>query len=333
MKRRFTLLLLLISLLGIANTALADDLTVGDVSNSGCKSTRSESVAGHQILKLTRTESGLVGELRDYWANCGYEDIKVMCEEDGQNLTINVNDDIEYWTNCECIINVYFTIFNALKDEYQITVQGKNVGTVSFKEHSVVEIDLNTLERAYEEGFEYPLKVEATTVLLQSGPGSDQSLDILHCDNCCFRFAIYNYVLPPDYSYIDVQPVFNEDSTLVVNVLTDGDPNKEGSQAARLSFLIYNMMKYNYHLQLNHTILNGTENEATACLYEGDITVPEWGKINVPISSNQQYTLAVLPQTTGSNAEAPYYDMQGRRIIGKPERGVYIQNGKKKVIR
>jgi hypothetical protein len=34
-----------------------------------------------------------------------------------------------------------------------------------------------------------------------------------------------------------------------------------------------------------------------------------------------------------SNLDAPYYDLQGRRLNGKPKQGLYIKNGKKVVIK
>lgn len=142
--------MLLLPLLGIANTVLADDVTVGDVSNTECANrTRSESP---EILKLTRTESGLVGELRDHRVNCAHHgDVIVMCQEDGQNLSIKIDENIPggIIATCQCPINIYFTIFNALEDEYQLTVDGRNVGMVSFKEHAVIEINLWTLEQTY----------------------------------------------------------------------------------------------------------------------------------------------------------------------------------------
>jgi hypothetical protein len=38
-------------------------------------------------------------------------------------------------------------------------------------------------------------------------------------------------------------------------------------------------------------------------------------------------------RTVDSNLDAPYYDLQGRRLNGKPKQGLYIKNGKKVVIK
>jgi hypothetical protein len=38
-------------------------------------------------------------------------------------------------------------------------------------------------------------------------------------------------------------------------------------------------------------------------------------------------------RTVDNNQDTPYYDLQGRRLNGKPKQGLYIKNGKKVVIK
>ena len=344
---RATMLLALLQ--GMSCFAQDDNsvVTVGDVSNTECSSrTRSESVMGHPTLKLTRNESGFYGELINHEVNCAYGNVKVYCQEDGQELAINVDEGTgEYLADCICQINIYFTIYNALKDEYQVYVRGRNVGTVSFKEHSVVIIDLNTLEQAYEEGFEYPVKAdgfwpyEITNYLDRySDYDFSQSLDIYTFRENRLSCNFTNYILPCEYNYLDVQAGRDKDGTLVVNVLTDGIPDKDCKRVAHLNFDIINILYEPYHLRLNHTVMAGSENERTVCLYEGDITVTEdYTEYSIPINDQNDYKAIINSinpqQVTVEGSHAPYYDLQGRRLKSQPQKGVYIRDGKKEIVR
>jgi len=148
------LLVLLFVLTTVGALAQESEVMVGDVSNTDCASrTRSEGNIGNPRLKLTRFDGGLYGELINCEVNCAYGKVNVICEEDGQKLSIFVDEgNGDIWADCICHINIYFTIYNALQEEYQLLFRGTDVGTVSFKEYSVVEIDLETLEQTYGDG-------------------------------------------------------------------------------------------------------------------------------------------------------------------------------------
>lgn len=345
MKTKLLLIALAMSVAVNAQTENTE-VTVGDVSNTDCASrTRAESVIGHPTLKLTRNEYGLLGELNDFEVNCAYGDITVICKEEGQSLAISVDEGISGASaSCICQINIYFTIFNALKDEYQLTMKGRNVGTVSFKDHSVVEIDLKTLEQAYEEGFDYPVRTqnffaEEKTNYVKPSQDLSQSLSIDYYGDkyrvCCFG----NYILPREYSYLDVQAETDKDGTVVINVLTDGLPDKNSGRVADLFFDLVNLQSDNYHLRLNHTVLAGSPNECTVTLFEGDITLVEDGgeivSTFIPINDLNDYKAIVAnihPQhLTDKVPNAPYYDLQGRKLTSKPSSGIYILRGQKKL--
>ncbi len=305
-KLSLRVVMLMIAIMGTVNATLADDITVGDVSNTDCSwRTRTEGVIGHTILKLTRSDIGLVGELKDYHVNCGYDDVNVYCEEDGQNLTIVIDDGAgEHLADCTCPINIYFTLFNAMQDEFQLKVRGrseKNVGAISLKGHTMVEIDLTTLVILYDEGFEYHLKMEnfhASNITDDGNPKDvSQKLIISHDSETVFNCAYEKFVLPLDYSYLDVNLTLDDDSTLVINVLTDGIPDKNGKRTGGLYFNIVNTFRDAYHLQVNQTILLGSEDEQTTCLYDGDITVPLYDKVTIPLA----------PTSTGLYIEPLWY--------------------------
>lgn len=335
-------------LMGTANKSVAQaddsDVTVGDVSNTECANrTRSESVMGNPTLKLTRTENGLLGELNNYKANCAYGNVNVICQENGQRLTINVDEGLgDLYADCVCPINIYFTIFNALKEEYELTMSGKDVGTVSFKEHSVVEIDLLTLEQAYEEGFYYTVKAQGfwpyeITNNVKPDQDLSQSLCIYIYDNPQLNCVFRNYRLPLDYTYLDVQAGLDQEGTMVINVLTDGIPDKDRSKrVAHLFFDIVNVLNDNYHLRLNHIVSAGSMNECTVCLYEGDITLQKDNEVTIPINDNNNYKELIagtVPlQIAGDGSAARYYDLQGRRVTAPQRKGVYVRDGKKMVV-
>ena len=85
--------------------------------------------------------------------------------------------------------------------------------------------------------------------------------------------------------------------------------------------------------------INGAELKAVAGQHAG------YGYINVTVNDGdtqwtQRFGVAVVGQATGistlssekaADKNAPYYDLQGRRIT-KPTKGIYIQNGRKHII-
>ena len=341
-------MMLLAALTG--TTAWADDdVTIGDVSNTPCAyRTRADGVMGHQILKLTRFDGGLYGELNDFRVNCSFLWVKVLCQAEGQQLSINVDDCLGDgpFATCLCPINIYFTIFNALQDEYQLTVADEMIGTVSFKEHSVVFIDLDTHEQAYEEGFDYPVKVESFRTVeitdhLWSGQDLSQSLDIASYGDSQMYFEYSNYALPCEYTRLNAEVGLTQDSTLLVNILTDGIPGEgDCHRVADLMFSTINTPAGAYHLRLNHTILvqgeDGQERACSVCLYEGDISLERGEELSIPITDNNNYReliTAIRPASPlPQDSSAPYFDLQGRRLDSQPQKGVYIREGRKVVI-
>ena len=52
----------------------------------------------------------------------------------------------------------------------------------------------------------------------------------------------------------------------------------------------------------------------------------------LPLSSFDD-TQGISNTNLSSGVQADSYDLQGRRLTGKPTKGVYIQNGEKRVVR
>lgn len=255
---------------------------VGQVVNTECvKRTRAEGIIGNPTLKLTREGRNIYCELTDYEVNCAYGDIQVFCKEKGNKLNITVDQGLdEIAVLCSCPINIYFSIFDTSKDEYQLTLDGKEIGIASFKEHSVVLIDLRTLEIAHEEGFEYPLKAidfyANETVL-----NTDLDPCMLFCNyrdlhylSCSFK----NFRLLEGYTYLNATAELDEDGTLMITILSDGSPSTDYNHFANLSFGIVNYEEKPYHLKVCQTIGKMNEDgqfvgEQTQTLYEGEVNI------------------------------------------------------------
>ena len=69
--------------------------------------------------------------------------------------------------------------------------------------------------------------------------------------------------------------------------------------------------------------------EESVELYRQD---PYWGKLtNIYAYKDPTAIASVLSEN--NNASGVYFDLQGRRLSGKPSKGVYIENGKKRVVK
>ena len=159
MKKRLITLLFITAILAGCSTNNYDGLEVVNVSNSGCNQmTRNEGDINHSTLKLTHDGNVIQGVLNNYAVNCVHGDLIVNCSQEGQILSIAVSDlnsgrdGIN--ATCICPVNIYFTIQNTEGELFHVTLNKKDLGEVSFKNHSVVEIDIESLEQAFEEGFD-----------------------------------------------------------------------------------------------------------------------------------------------------------------------------------
>ena len=261
---------------------------VGDVSNSSClRESRAEGVWGNPILTLKRVGNNLYCQLTDYVVNCAHGEIQVGCKEDGQTLNINLDEGLgEIMANCLCPINVSFTIFDALQDQYQLMLNGRALGYISFKDHQVMSIDLNTLAVAYEEGFQYPLRLNSFSVLGAGSAPTGEDAGLLvelhnHREVKQMECLIRNYHLPEAYSFLDATIEEDEQGCMVINILTDGIMREDGDSRATLYLVIVNCEdKPAYRLRVLQT--TGKKDaeghfvgERTETLYEGSINVDD----------------------------------------------------------
>ena len=252
-------------------------VSIGNQSNSDCQpDTRGWSAVGNPILKLTRDGDNISGELQNYRVPCIYNDLKVTCEAENTMLNINVSD-LEP-TACVCYINIYFTIFNAKEDTYQLSLNGNPLGTASFKGHQVVQIDLENLEQANEEGFDYPIKALLSGVWDRTSypnPTPSPSLRI-SCEAQPDRvhWVFSNYSMPCEEANYNVTVEEDENGTLVINLICDRLRDPECERLGDYMFTLVNMKPQPYHFKLNH-VYSGRDSEGkpvkeTVFVYEGD---------------------------------------------------------------
>lgn len=144
-KRHIIAVCLLILVIGMVvgcSSSESSDIFIGRQSNSECdRSTRSFDAKETPVLKMTRDGDNIRAELQNYEVYCIYDDLKVTCEAEDKFINIKLSD-LEP-TDCKCRINIYFTIYNAMENSYQLTLNGKLLGVISFQESQVVQVDLD----------------------------------------------------------------------------------------------------------------------------------------------------------------------------------------------
>lgn len=287
MKKRLITSLFITAILVGCSTNNYDGLAVVNVSNSGCNQmTRNEGDMNHSTLKLTRNGSIIQGVLNNYAVNCVHGDLIVNCSQEGQNLSIAVSDPNSgsdgVSTTCICPVNICFTIQNTEGDLFHVTLDKKYLGEVSFKNHSVVEIDIESLEQAYEEGFDYSecLSETVTTPMDYHPEGIPEDrprLELTYNANMHSIYGTYWYFhMPCDYTKFDMLMDTDADGTLVFKISTDGIYSSSCDSYAQIIFKMTNAQKEEYHVKVNpHKVFikdsNGVEYEKTVYDYEGII--------------------------------------------------------------
>ena len=155
MMKRVKLLMAQAAIMILASCASTDDfLSVGKVSNSDCLLETRASTRPNPMLKLTRQGSDIYGEFIDYIKSCNHGELGVLCKQEGSRFDIKVTDTAkgnegDIVTLCSCLVNIYFTAYDVEGENFHVIVDDKDIADVSFKEHSIVEINLQTKEVKY----------------------------------------------------------------------------------------------------------------------------------------------------------------------------------------
>ena len=150
-----SLFLPLMALLFLTGCSTAESgVSVGNVHNTECphsstRSTLADSGEGEEIprlaIKLTRQGNTISGEMVNYKVNCHHGELYVDCQQTGQKLDINVrekkNNQGGLAAQCLCWVNIYFTLYDVEGDTFQLSLDGRELGEISFKESNVVEIN------------------------------------------------------------------------------------------------------------------------------------------------------------------------------------------------
>ena len=263
-----------------------DGLVVSYMSYTGCNQvTRSEGDVNHSTIKLTRDGTLIHVVLNNYKVNCSYGDLIVNCNQQG-HLSIAVNElnsrkNIVKST-CICPVNIYFSIENTKGELFHVYLDNKDLGEVSFKDHSVVEIDLLTHEQAYEEGFDYCERLsEVVTTpikyLPEEMPWDKPRLELSYNAELHTIHGIYWYYrMPCDYTKFDMVMDTESDGTLVFKINTDGIYSSSCESYSQIIFKMLNAQKEEYRVKINPHIdyikdADGTEHEITVYDYEGVI--------------------------------------------------------------
>ena len=147
------LTILAMTVLALAMTTAcssSDGMSVSKLTNSECLDMTCAADEDIYVPKptfvLTRSGASISCELTDYQVNCHHGELYVDCQQDGHNIDIRIRE-LQYngdgiSTTCLCWQNIYFTMYDVSGDTFHVTLDGKDVGQVSFKESSSVVVEL-----------------------------------------------------------------------------------------------------------------------------------------------------------------------------------------------
>ena len=291
MKKLYQLILIATATLLACCSTTQTGLYVGNFSNTPCLDKTRTAYVTSTKLKLTRSDNNIIGEIQGYRANCMHGRLSMDCQQQGCKISINVRETYDdpnaIAALCLCPINIYFTIYDVEGEHFQLYYENDSLGVVSFKEHSVVQIDTDTHDVAFEEGFEYPL------ILYHYGCSEEDWLDPVEKENNLVLNLYYsghlasisgsynNYFLPCDAKKIEVKMDIDDDGSLIITPLidgrtTDGKPSGDCIRRAFISFVIINAVNDSYHIKVNPHVVtvtddDGTEHTETVYDYEGDL--------------------------------------------------------------
>lgn len=270
---------------------------VDNLTNTKCGAPTRAALEESAKMKLTRTGKDINCELIDYGMPCDMAwegGFYVDCRMEEGKMKVNFYETThpELGRTCMCYINIYFTVRDVEEDEFMLMLRDKEVGMVSFKEHSTVYIDLWSNDMSYDKDFDYK------PVLTKFNYYEETSADYINDEGFTYglperyfsissandhlnkSIGIYysNFALPCEMTKLDMVMDEEEDGTLVLRFVTDhgqiDSSDKPGCD--RMGFMsarIHNPPK-ECHLKVNpHTVKttgeDGVERDETVYDYDG----------------------------------------------------------------
>ena len=153
MKRKNSISILLVSaLFAGCSSSNIDGNYVDNVSRTDClrlSRTRTDGSMEEDyrtVVRLTREGNNIVGEIRNYSIECSHRDLFVQCKQNGSELHISVKQELPKGdgdfmsTNCNCMVNIYFTMHDIEGDLFHVYLEQRDFGNASFKEGSIAEL-------------------------------------------------------------------------------------------------------------------------------------------------------------------------------------------------
>lgn len=288
-KDRIVIVIIAITvLLAGCSTTERGGLSISDVTDTGCDGvTRADVVPNSPRLKMTKTGSTIGCELTKFGVPCSARNIIVSCEDSQQLLDIKVrgerqSDADDVINNCMCPTTVYFTIRDTEGDNFYVNLNGESLGGVSFSSHSIVEIDLDTKQHAYEDGFDYPFKlvgayINTVSEEVMGGRTLNGYLDIsINKDTRQLAVRYEDCYFPFKASKMDLNVETEEDGTLVMTPIIAVEDSIDCW--GQMSWTFQNAMQDSYRLKVNphkKSVVgaDGTVCDTIVCDYEGEVSV------------------------------------------------------------
>ena len=147
-----TIIMLATAVLAMAMTTAcssSDGMSVSKLTNSECldmtRAADEDIYVPKPTFVLTRSGASISCELTDYQVSCHHGELYVDCQQNGNNLDIHVREQQDgegMSSTCLCWENLYFTMYDVDGDTFQVTLDGKDLGQVSFKERPSIVMAL-----------------------------------------------------------------------------------------------------------------------------------------------------------------------------------------------
>ena len=313
------------------NETNAQDLTLSDVQNSGCmQSTRAKANRDEVMPSIILTKEGsiLTVQLFNYEANCGTTGFNVIPSmsggSDGSPLSVSIliGPIVPDYEDCECPYNISFTLHGLEANSFYFSCAGYE-GQVRLKDGEPYE--LWKVTDVIIDGVTYRLNKEKKTATLITGRTVEGELNIpaevsyggQTCSVTSIEYFAFIYntkltsvTIPGSVTSIDLQAFYDCENLKDVycyasNVPTTGKDVFKGIPAsATLHVLAGSVEKYK--------------------------TTEPWSGFGNIVALTTTPVNSILNDEPSVNSQS-HYDLQGRKLSGKPARGIYIEDGKKKV--
>lgn len=352
--KRGLLYMVLMLLMGARIAAHAQELTVSDVQNSDCLgSTRAEV---KETIILTKEGSSLLVQLFNYEANCAaYKfNITPVVSRGSNSEPYSVSIRIGYQgddADCICPYNISFTLHGLETNSFFFSCcwyQGQ-INLTEGEPLVLGDIDGIIMEEISIDGSNYTLERITNTARLVSGPYGKTEGKLNIPSQLTYKGQKYSVTSIGEYAFAYRE---NTPSITIPNSVTSikrcAFYHCEGLTSIVLGSGVTSIGEYafNYCLELADVYCYADNVPTTGNNVFKETPISS-ATLHVPAGSVDKYRAAapwngfgaIVPVTAtgianvGNVKDEERFDLQGRTLQGKPAQGIYIEKGKKILVK